>query len=123
MPGLVEAEISEFSHLGSVISNVVLRDPASIANKNFYTYTFSPTGQGLINLFTAENGSAPIVESYTDEQYEKDTNTPGLAMVGATYRKRWGEGVWGWESIDAEWVDVEAPKESFEELAKPFFVK
>jgi hypothetical protein len=100
-----------------------LRNPASIANKNFYTYTFSPTGQELIDLFTAYNGSAPVIERYTDEQYEKDTDVPGFSVVGATYRRRWGEGVWGWDSINAEWVDVEGPKETFKELAKPFFAK
>jgi hypothetical protein len=77
----------------------------------------------LIDLFTAYNGSAPVIEKYTDEQYEKDTDVPGFSVVGATYRRRWGEGVWGWDSINAEWVDVERPKQTLKELAKPFFPK
>jgi hypothetical protein len=114
---------SELGHLSRVIAEVVLRGPASIKNKNFYTYTFSPTGQELIDLFTAENGSAPTVDKYTDERYEKDTEEPGLVMVAATYRKRWGEGVWGWDEINAEWVEAEKPKETLQELAKPAFAK
>jgi len=102
---------------------VVLKDPSSIANKNFYTYTFSPSGQEIIQLFINLNGSAPQVEQYTDEQYEKDTDTPGLGMVAATYRRRWGDGDWAWKTIGADWVDVQGPKESLGELAKPFFAK
>jgi hypothetical protein len=116
-------DFGELHHLAAAIATVTLRNPASIADKNFYTYTFSPTGQALIDLFTTENGSAPTVEIYTDEKYEKDTDAPGFSMVGAIYRRRWGEGVWGWDTISAEWVEVESPKESFEELAKPFFAK
>lgn len=77
----------------------------------------------MIDLFTAQNGAAPTVEKYTDDQYDKDTDLPGFGMVAATYRRRWGEGVWGWDSIDAEWVEVEAPQETFEQLAKPLFSK
>jgi len=44
-------------------------------------------------------------------------------MVAATYRRRWSDGDWAWETIGAEWVDVQGPEEGLEELAKPFFAK
>lgn len=56
--------------------------------------------------------------TYTEDDYAKDTDEMGFAMVGATYRKRWGEGEWGWKEVGAEWVDVDLPLPSFEELAK-----
>jgi hypothetical protein len=77
----------------------------------------------LIDLFTKHNGSAPTVEQYSDEQYEQDTDVPGFAMVAATYKKRWGEGKWGWESYDAEWIDVPVGEVTLEESSKPAFAK
>lgn len=114
---------SELGHLACAIVDVVSREPASIKDKNFYTYTFSPTGQDLIDLFTKHNGSAPSVEKYTDEQYEQDTDAPGFTMVAATYKKRWGEGKWGWESMDAEWIDAPVGEATLQELSKPAFAK
>ena len=77
----------------------------------------------MIDLFTKHNGSAPSVEIYTDEQYEQDTDLPGFNMVAATYKKRWGEGKWGWESMDAEWIDAPVDGATLEDLSKPAFAQ
>lgn len=90
----------------------------SIRGRTFYSYSHSPTGQEIIDLLASHNGAAPEVTEYTQEQYVKDTDEPGFAMVAATYRKRWGEGEWGWDELEAEWVDVKVPLQPFNELAK-----
>lgn len=111
--------ISAYEHLGAVIAELAARPLESIRDKAFYTYSHSPTGQDIIQYLTSVNKTAPQVIEYTDADYDHDTDGANpYAMVAATYRKRWGEGEWGWSSVQAEWIGIDIPLMSFEELAK-----
>lgn len=91
----------------------------TIRDKTYYTYSHSPSGKDIIHYLTSINNAAPQVTEYTDADYDHDTDGANpYAVVAATYRKRWGEGEWGWSSVNAEWIDVDVPSVSFEELAK-----
>ncbi|WVR05126.1 hypothetical protein IAU60_002138 [Kwoniella sp. DSM 27419] len=110
--------ISSLAYITYAVTQLVA-NPSQIADRIVQLYDCTPTGQEIIDVLTKVHGQPPLVEEYTEEQYEADMKDQSVAIM-AGIRAKWADQTWGDQEKPqlTGWTD-----KSFEQLVRENLVK
>ncbi|WVW83169.1 hypothetical protein I302_105187 [Kwoniella bestiolae CBS 10118] len=90
--------LTSSKYLGHALTQLILTSSSNLDSLNgraIHIFNYTPSGQELIDTFQKVHHRQPIIEQYTLEEYERDSEDTNLVMsIKAGLLRKWGEDTW-----------------------------